>query len=68
MIKKLLFLLFLFTSLHALAQDADFFKPDSVRKQLKAVKITTSINVDGLLNEPEWKLAALSSTFIQIEP
>src|ERR1019366_1132586 len=27
-----------------------------------------SLNIDGLLNEPEWKLAALSSTFIQIEP
>jgi len=68
MIKKLLFLLLLFISSYTWAQDADFFKPDSVRKQLKAVKITTSINVDGLLNEPEWKLAALSSTFIQIEP
>jgi len=67
MIKKLPFLL-LFVSSYAFAQDADFFKPDSVRRALKAVKISSSIKIDGLLNEPEWNLATASSPFIQIEP
>jgi len=67
MIKKLPFLL-LFISSYSFAQDADFFKPDSVRRALKAVKITGSINVDGLLDEPDWSLATASSPFIQIEP
>ena len=51
-----------------MAQDADFFKPDSARRQVEAVKITTSIQVDGLLNEPEWKLAKSSTPFTQMEP
>lgn len=67
MIKKLPFLL-LFVSSCALAQDANFFKPNLVRKALKAVKISTFINIDGLLNEPEWNLAGFSSSFSQIEP
>jgi hypothetical protein len=50
------------------AQDAVFFKPDSVRREIKAVKIPGSINVDGLLNEPEWNLAPASPRFIQVEP
>jgi hypothetical protein len=67
MIKKLTILL-LFISSYTFGQDADFFKPDSVRKQLKAVKITTNITIDGKLDEPEWNLASLSSPFIQVEP
>jgi hypothetical protein len=69
MIKKLpALLLLLFFSLCTCAQDADFFKPDSVRRQLKAVKISTSITIDGLLNEPEWNLSIPSSSFTEIEP
>ena len=60
--------LFLLISSAAFAQDAVFFKPDSVRREIKAVKIPGSINVDGLLNEPEWNLAVASPRFIQIEP
>ena len=67
MIKKLPFLL-LFISSYAFAQDADFFKPDSIRKTVKAVKISTNIKVDGWLDEPEWLLAPASPDFIQIEP
>jgi hypothetical protein len=59
---------FLCLSLSAFAQNGDFFKPDSVRKTVKAVKITTAIKVDGVLDEPEWSLAAPSAPFIQIEP
>src|SRR5579863_9997154 len=60
--------LFLCLSLSAFAQNEDFFKPDSVRRTVKAVRITTSIKVDGLLDEPEWSLAATSAPFIQVEP
>ncbi len=67
MIKKLPFLLLLISSC-AFAQDASFFKPNLLRKELKAVKISTSLTIDGLLNEPEWNLAGLSSSFIQVEP
>jgi len=52
----------------AFTQDAVFFKPDSVRRQLNAVNITAAINVDGLLNEPEWNLAIPSTPFIQVDP
>ena len=67
MMKKLPFLL-LFISSYTFAQHADFFKPDSIRKAIKAVKISTSVKVDGLLDEPEWGLAPASPDFIQIEP
>jgi hypothetical protein len=54
--------------LSAFAQNGDFFKPDSARKTIKAIKITTAIKVDGLLEEPEWNLATPSAPFIQVEP
>lgn len=54
--KKLLFLL-LFISSNVFAQDAEFFKPHPVRRKAAAVKITTSLHIDGVLNEPEWCLA-----------
>jgi hypothetical protein len=57
-----------FHSAAAFAQDAAFFKPDSIRRELRAVRITTSIKVDGLLIEPEWDLAGASARFTQIEP
>ena len=59
---------FLCLSLSAFAQNGDFFKPDSARRSIKAVKITTAIKVDGLLEEPEWNLAAPSAPFTQVEP
>ena len=68
MIKRLLFLLLLMSSLCALGQAADFFKPDSIRRQLKATKISASMNIDGKLDEQEWALALPSPQFIQVEP
>ena len=50
------------------AQDAAFFKPDSIKRKIIAVKISGNINIDGVLNEPEWNLAPPSLPFIQIEP
>lgn len=44
------------------------FKPDSVKKEIEAVQITTTLRIDGVMNEAEWKLAKPSPRFIQIEP
>jgi len=68
MLKKLFFILLLFVSSGVLAQDADFFKPDSNRKKIEAVKISGSIRIDGVMDEPEWKLAKPSPHFTQVEP
>lgn len=54
--------------LRAGAQDAEIFKPDSIRKQIGAVGISTAIRVDGVLDEPEWLVAQAVSRFVQIEP
>ena len=61
-------LLLLLISFKTFAQDAEIFKPDSIRKEIDAVRITTSLHIDGLLNEPEWHLAKPSPRFTQIEP
>src|SRR6478672_12845943 len=62
------FFVVLLFSIHAAAQDGEFFRPDSVRKQIAAVEITTSIHMDGILNEPEWQRPKPSPQFVQIEP
>ncbi len=49
-------------------QDADFFRPDSVRRELKAIPIKGNLKIDGRMNEPEWALTGGASHFIQIEP
>ena len=54
--------------LHGYAQQGDIFKPDSIRRGINAVKIQSSLRIDGFLNEPEWQLTPTSSGFIQIEP
>ena len=54
--------------LQLLAQNNEIFKPDSVRKEIDAVQIHSSLHVDGVLNEPEWKLAKPSPRFTEIEP
>jgi hypothetical protein len=63
-----LILLLLFVSSKIFAQDADFFKPDSIKKKIAAIKILTSLHIDGVMSEPEWSLAKLSPRFIQVEP
>jgi hypothetical protein len=37
-------------------------------KEIRAIRIHSRLDVNGLLNEPEWSLAAPSPHFIQIEP
>jgi Domain of unknown function (DUF5916)/Carbohydrate family 9 binding domain-like len=37
-------------------------------KEIRAIRINERLQIDGLLNEPEWQLAPASPHFIQIEP
>ncbi len=57
-----------FLSHYGFSQDAGVFKPDSVKKEILATRISATLRVDGLLDEPEWNLAAPSPDFIQVEP
>lgn len=67
MIKKLPNLLFFITSF-SFAQDAEIFKPDSIKKKIEAIQINTTLRIDGVMNDAEWKLAKPISDFTQIEP
>ncbi len=60
--------LLLTCSVYSFSQDLEIFKPDSVKKEIIATAITTSIHVDGVLDETAWQLAKPSPRFIQIEP
>src|SRR6185312_6687951 len=66
--KTILLILFIFTSLNSFSQNADVFQPDSIKRTIDAVQIHSSLQIDGLLNEPEWKLAKPSPRFVEIEP
>lgn len=67
MAKTCLFL-FLILSLRSFSQDAETFRPDSIKKEIIATKINSSLHVDGILNETEWMQAPISPRFTQIEP
>lgn len=58
----------LFSTFYAQAQDNEIFPPDSIKKEIIAVEIATSLNIDGTMNEAEWQTTAASGHFIQIEP
>jgi len=61
-------LILLFVGIYVFGQDAEIFKPNPHRRELKAVKISGNIKVDGVLDEPEWALSTGASDFIQVEP
>ncbi len=65
--KKLYILLLLFSQ-ELFAQDAEVFKPDSIKKEIRAKQITTKLKIDGVMNDAEWKKAPSSPQFTQIEP
>lgn len=65
---KQLTILFLFIATTASAQVTDMFKPDSVRRAIEAVQISSSLRIDGELKEPEWKWGQPSPHFTQVEP
>ena len=50
------------------AQDKGIFKPDSLKRQIEASRISASIKVNGILDEPGWILKAPIAHFVQIEP
>jgi hypothetical protein len=66
--KILLLLLMVISAYNSISQNTEIFKPDSIKKEIDAVQITTALHIDGVMNEPEWKLAKPSPRFIQIEP
>ncbi|MFZ9660900.1 MAG: DUF5916 domain-containing protein [Chitinophagaceae bacterium] len=67
--RVLLFMFFFFLlSFELIAQDADVFKPDSIKKSLRAIPFSGFIKVDGHLSESEWTLSRNEVQFIQIEP
>lgn len=65
---KLLLAVFILISTISFSQDPAAAKPDSIRKEILAIPISTLLFVDGILNEAEWGLAPASPRFIQIEP
>ena len=67
-LKALLTIIFLVIAGFAFGQDAEIFKPNPHRRELKAVRIDGSIKIDGVLDEPAWARATGASDFIQIDP
>ncbi len=65
---KPIYILLLCSTQLAVAQDAEVFKPDSIKREIRAVKISSSLRVDGLMNDAEWQRATPSPAFTQIEP
>lgn len=68
MIKKLLLFVFVATTSIAFAQDASIFEPDSIKKKIEALQISSSIRIDGVMNDAEWRKVKPTSGFTQIEP
>lgn len=67
-IKLTITIFIMLTGLTLFSQDAGVFKPDSIKKELIAVEINSSVKIDGALDEEEWKMSKPSSQFIQVEP
>jgi Domain of unknown function (DUF5916)/Carbohydrate family 9 binding domain-like len=44
------------------------FKPDSIRREVKAGEIKRNLTIDGNLTEEEWKTAQPITNFVQVEP
>jgi DNA replicative helicase MCM subunit Mcm2 (Cdc46/Mcm family) len=75
-------LIFCITNLYAYAQntlhtkikskktqtDTSFSAVPSKIKEIRAVHIDKTLNIDGIIDESEWALAAASPHFIQIDP
>lgn len=69
MIRAILFFVFLIVNFCRVAgQDATVFPPDSVKKEVAALKTENRLKVDGHLDEQEWKMAKSGPRFIQVEP
>ncbi|MGE5106366.1 MAG: DUF5916 domain-containing protein [Sphingobacteriales bacterium] len=44
------------------------FRQDSIQRNIKAVRVSNAVKVDGRLNEIEWSLTDAVSDFVQLEP
>ncbi len=64
--KVVFFMLAFFAATPSFSQD--IFLPDSVKKEIHAVRIQTNLHIDGKLDDAEWKLAKTVSNFVQVEP
>lgn len=66
---SVIFLVFFIFSIGLYAQGADGnFPPPEIRKEVKAVKTTSTIKIDGKLDEPDWQNAIPVSDFFRMEP
>ena len=63
---QLLIILFLLTSGFYFAQKIE--KDSIVRKNITARKITSSIKIDGILDEDSWKNTPVAQNFIEYQP
>jgi hypothetical protein len=60
---------FLLTILFACISLRTVYSQDSTaRVTIKAIRIESHLDIDGILNEPEWSLAAASPHFRQVDP
>ncbi|MEE9362712.1 MAG: DUF5916 domain-containing protein [Cellulophaga sp.] len=62
------FIVILVFTTFASAQDKGIFKPNSIKKTLEAVEITTQLKIDGVMNEEVWSKVKPSPRFTQINP
>ncbi|MCS7017938.1 MAG: DUF5916 domain-containing protein [Cytophagales bacterium] len=46
----------------------DVFKPDSIRKKIVALSVTSVLKIDGHLEESDWQQAPIARSFTQVEP
>jgi hypothetical protein len=46
----------------------EVFKPDSVRRELRAAEVKRNLLIDGHLDEAEWAQAQPVANFVQVEP
>ncbi|WP_162427930.1 DUF5916 domain-containing protein [Pontibacter pudoricolor] len=53
---------------YAMGQSSKKSQPAVVKKELAALRITTSPKIDGVLDEPEWQQAQIATDFIQNRP
>ncbi len=67
MSKRLPFLIFVYSS-GLIAGQNIVYKPDSTRREIRALQISARLRLDGILQEDEWRLAGPSPRFIQVEP
>ncbi len=68
MIKKLLLFSLIASTSVTFAQDANIFEPDSIKKKIEALQIRSSLRIDGIMNDAEWRKVKPTSGFTQIEP